>query len=200
MFPLGTVLFPGMFLPLHVFEARYRALVDRCLAGTPEFGVVLIERGSEVGGGETRVDIGCVARIVEAVQFEDGRWALGTVGVRRVAVERWLPDATYPAAEVVDLPDAPAGPVATSSRDRLVAACRRVLAMAAELGEATTAATIDFADDPVAAGYQLAAAAPVGPLDKLALLAADTPDDRAELLDRLLDDAATVLAARVAGG
>jgi uncharacterized protein len=200
MFPLGTVLLPGAYLSLHVFEPRYRALVQACLDGTPEFGVALIERGSEVGGGDSRFDVGCVARIVEAVRFEDGRWALGTVGVRRIAVERWLPETSYPRAEVVELPDGPAGPLATSSRASLVAACRRVLAMAAELGDAAPAATVDFADDPVAAGYQLAAVAPVGPLDKLALLAAATPDDRAELLRRLLDDAATVLAARVAGG
>ena len=66
MFPLGTVLLPGAYLSLHVFEPRYRALVQACLDGTPEFGVALIERGSEVGGGDARFDVGCVARIVEA--------------------------------------------------------------------------------------------------------------------------------------
>ena len=55
MFPLGTVLFPTLILPLHVFEPRYRALVENCLAAPqPEFGVVLIERGSEVGGDDVR--------------------------------------------------------------------------------------------------------------------------------------------------
>lgn len=66
MFPLGTVLLPGAYLPLHVFEPRYRRLVQACLEGSPEFGVVLIERGSEVGGGERRFDVGCVARILSA--------------------------------------------------------------------------------------------------------------------------------------
>ena len=65
MFPLGTVLLPGAVLPLHVFEPRYRALVADCLAGEQEFGVVLIERGSEVGGVDVRRDIATVARIVE---------------------------------------------------------------------------------------------------------------------------------------
>ena len=64
MFPLGNVLFPHAQLPLHVFEPRYRALAETCLAGDGEFGVVLIERGSEVGGGDTRFSIGTVARIV----------------------------------------------------------------------------------------------------------------------------------------
>ena len=66
MFPLGTVLFPSVFLPLHVFEPRYQELTRDCLAGDNEFGVVLIERGSEVGGGDARFDVGTVARIIEA--------------------------------------------------------------------------------------------------------------------------------------
>ena len=84
-------------LPLHVFEPRYRALVEHCLAARrPEFGVVLIERGSEVGGGDTRFDVGTVARIVEASQFPDGRYALVTVGTAapagaRVAARRPVP-------------------------------------------------------------------------------------------------------------
>ena len=65
MFPLGSVLFPHAVLPLHVFEPRYLALVERCLAGDQEFGVVLIERGSEVGGGDVRFSVGTVTRIVQ---------------------------------------------------------------------------------------------------------------------------------------
>ena len=64
MFPLGNVVLPGELLPLNVFEPRYRQLVLDCLAAdVPEFGVVLIERGSEVGGGDVRASIGTVTRI-----------------------------------------------------------------------------------------------------------------------------------------
>ena len=84
MVPLGTVLVPTAGLPLHVFEPRYRALVNDCLAGDREFGVVLIERGSEVGGNDVRTSVGTVARIVEAAELPAGRWAIGAVGVRRV--------------------------------------------------------------------------------------------------------------------
>src|SRR5436189_1506182 len=83
MFPLGTVLVPSAGLPLHVFEPRYRALVHDCLAGDGEFGVVLIARGSEVGGQDVRTDVGTVARIVQAQELPDGRWAIAAVGVRR---------------------------------------------------------------------------------------------------------------------
>ena len=200
MFPLGTVLLPGSHLALHVFEPRYRELVRVCLEGTPEFGVALIERGTEVGGGDSRFGVGCVARIVEAVPFDDGRWALGTVGVRRIRVERWLPDAPYPRAEVSDWVDPPPGPTAADDREALVAKLRRVLALAAEMGEAVPDATVALDEDPVVAGYQVAALAPLGPMDRLAALGAPSPDERAHLLSDLLDDAAVVLAARVAGG
>jgi hypothetical protein len=200
MFPLGTVLVPGAYLPLHVFEPRYRALVEACLEGDHEFGVALIERGSEVGGGDTRFATGCMARIVEAVRFEDGRYAIGTVGVRRVRILRWLPDAPYPRAEVEDWPDPEPGPGAGAAVARVVPVLRRVLALSSELGTAVAPATVAVADEPLAAGYEMSALAPVGPLDALALLAAPTPEARLETLGALLDEAASVLAARLAGG
>lgn len=200
MFPLGTVLVPGSYLPLHVFEPRYRALVEACLEGTPEFGVALIERGSEVGGGDQRFDVGCIARIVEAVQLDDGRYAIGTVGTRRVRVARWLPDAPYPRAEVEDWPDPEPDRDAADRITALVPTFRRVLALAAEVGEAVAPATVVLSEEPLEAGYQMAALAPVGPLDRLALLAAPTLGDRAALLEELLDGAAAVLASRLGGG
>jgi len=62
MFPLGTVLLPRAHLPLHIFEERYRALARDCLAGDRSFGVVLIERGQEVGGGDVRFSVGTDSR------------------------------------------------------------------------------------------------------------------------------------------
>src|SRR5436305_2067376 len=105
MFPLGMVLLPTGVLPLHVFEPRYRELVRVCLDGGREFAVVLIERGSEVGGGDVRVDVGTRARITDARELPDGRWYLLTVGTARLVVRRWLPDEPYPRAEVDDLDD-----------------------------------------------------------------------------------------------
>ena len=90
MFPLGTVLFPHAVLPLHLFEERYRALAEACLRGDGRFGVVLIERGFEVGGGDTRFGVGTVARIVEAARTPDGRFLLATVGTERLRVRSWL--------------------------------------------------------------------------------------------------------------
>jgi len=134
MFPLSTVLFPGAGLPLHVFEARYRALMSDCLDQEGEFGVVLISRGSEVGGGDQRVDVGTVARIDQLAELDDGRMLVIARGVRRVRVERWLADQPYPRAVVEDLPVAQArecGPALTAAE----ASVRRLRSLLSELGD-----------------------------------------------------------------
>lgn len=200
MFPLGSVLVPSMVLPLHVFEERYRQLMRDCLAGDREFGVVLIERGSEVGGGDVRSEVGTVARIVESEELPDGRFALVAVGVRRIVVDAWMPDDPYPRAEVRDWPDPM---VDRSDLDDALAAMlvpfRRAVAHKAELGEATVPSTIELSDDPAMAGYQAAAVGPIGPLDQQRVLATEDPVDRLRLLAGLFDEEGDVLAARLAG-
>jgi uncharacterized protein len=199
MFPLGSVLFPHAELPLHVFEPRYRALTEACLAGDGEFGVVLIERGSEVGGGDTRFSVGTVARIVAAGRLPDGRYLLATVGTRRLRVREWLPDGPYPRA-AVDLLGEPAPSTdAGDARAEVARLLKRVLAMAAELGEAPQAVGVDLDDDPVQAGYEAAAAAPIGPLDAQRLLELDDPGERLARLRGLLAGQAELLEARLTG-
>lgn len=208
MFPLGTVLVPSMVLPLHVFEERYRRLVDDCLAGEPEFGVVLIERGSEVGGGDVRTSVGTVARMIEAAETPDGRYALITVGSRRIRVERWLEDDPYPRAEVRDWPDeqpAPddpglGRPDLVRLRDETLGRLRRALALQTELGESAAAATAEVTADPVAASHQMAALAPIGAHDRQRLLATPGAAGRMAELREALDSAIEVFEARLAEG
>src|SRR5947209_13047689 len=167
MFPLGTVLFPHATLPLHVFEPRYRTLVRDCLGSdVPEFGVVLIERGSEVGGGDVRFRTGTVARIVEAAELPDGRWVLVTVGTRRIRVHDWLAEEPYPRAEVSVLAEGPAGPDTPAARDEVERLLRHVLALAAEAGDDAAPATAELDPDPSGATWQAAPLAPVGPGDR----------------------------------
>jgi Lon protease-like protein len=197
MFPLGTVLMPSMVLPLHVFEPRYRQLVQDCLAARREFGVVLIERGSEVGGGDVRTDVGTVARIVEAHEMPDGRWAIGAVGAGRIRIERWLEDDPYPRAEVEPWEDDDGASTDPELADRTVAALRRVLALAAELGDRVADATRDLSDDLVLRSFQVAALSPLGPLDRQALLGTPTTAGRYERLIELLADEESVLLSRM---
>lgn len=196
MFPLGSVLFPSLVLPLHVFEPRYRALVEDCLAGDGEFGVVLIERGSEVGGGDVRTDVGTVAHILQVERFDDGRFAVAAVGTRRIRVRRWLDDDPYPRAEVEDWEDE--GP-AVVPLDDLEVLLRRALALAAELGEAPAPLDVTLAEDPALATFQVAALAPIGPADAQAVLATADADERTVALTGLLTDAIDLLRARLAG-
>src|SRR6478736_891270 len=202
MFPLGTVLLPGAVLPLHVFEPRYRQLVKDCLAGEPEFGVTLIARGHEVGGGDQRTDAGTVARIVQVGELPDGRYALLTVGARRIRVVRWLADDPYPQAEVEDWPDEWIGggdaddAIATLLSDTH-RAVRRVVALAVELGDTTADPDVELNDDAVLGSYQLCALAPVGPADRQRLLCAAGPHERVRLLGELLGDVEDALRFRL---
>jgi Lon protease-like protein len=189
MFPLGTVLFPTAVLPLHIFEPRYRKLMADCMAGDREFGVVLIERGSEVGGGDVRTDIGTVAQLVAANELPDGRWYVVTVGTRRIRVRNWLPDDPYPRAEVEAWEDADGDEAASEDTYReLLTSSRRLLALAAEVGAPAGEATAAFDDDPALGTFQVAAAAPIGPFDKQRVLAAQGSGARCALLRELVDD------------
>ncbi len=192
MFPLGTALVPGQMLPLHVFEPRYRALVDACLAGDRSFGVVLIERGSEVGGDDIRFDVGTVARIVEMAEFPDGRYALTCVGTARCRVTAWLADAPFPRAEVEVLVDPAAGADALARREQVVAGMARVVAAARALG-AEVDGEIVLADDPIQAGWDAIAMAPIGPMDVLEVLREDDPAERLNRIVGALDEAAELL-------
>lgn len=203
MFPLGTVLFPGMPLSLHVFEPRYRALMaDRLAAaerGEPaELGVVLIERGTEVGGGDQRFTVGTVARLTEVAELPDGRYLALGVGTRRLAVRTWLADDPYPRAEVDDVEDAHFDPALDDPLlERAESAVRRCLALRSELGEATGPAAPALDPDPVLRAWQLAAIAPLGELDKLALLGSPSCTELLAGLAALAEEEAAVLAFRL---
>jgi Lon protease-like protein len=200
MFPLGTVLFPTVFLPLHIFEPRYRELARHCMAGDQQFGVVLIERGSEVGGDDVRTSVGTVARILEATELDDGRWVLGTVGTQRIRVHDWLTDDPYPHATVEVWDEPGPGPDAVDSYAAVVAKLRRVLALKAELAEPAVEATIELSDDPALGSFQVAAVAPIGPADQQRLLCAEGADERLRLLEALLTEESDYLAARLQMG
>ncbi len=203
MFPLGTVLFPYGLLPLHVFEPRYRIMTRECLRGDQEFGVVLIERGSEVGGGDARFDVGTRARIVRATELDDGRYALTAVGVRRLRVVEWLPDDPYPRAMVVDI-DEPALDAADAAEARAASArvgelLQRLFALWSQFEPRVADVHVELAADPVHAAFEAAATAPLGPLDAQRVLETDGTPARLAALERLLHDEIELLEARRSG-
>jgi uncharacterized protein len=193
MFPLGTVLFPHAVLPLHVFEPRYRALTRAVLDGDQEFGVVLIERGSEVGGGDVRFDVGTVAHIVQASELADGRFALAVVGVSRFRVEQWLPDDPYPRAEIVEIDDANDAAGSVALVDPLVAALREVYELYGRVHDVATSVPLELSPDPEQASYEVAALAALGPLDAQRVLELPDTETRLRVLLEVLVDHAALL-------
>ena len=200
MFPLGTVLFPHAVLPLHIFEERYRILVADCLKTGHEFGVVLIERGSEVGGGDSRFSVGTVARIHEATPLPDGRWVLVTYGTGRVRIATWLPDDPYPLALVEALPEPRLPDIALRAVEDAAHLVRRSLSLKAELGEPAPSSQFELDDDLHVAAWQLAALTPLTPVDQQRLLETADPEERLALLTTLARDAGDLLAYRLSAG
>lgn len=166
MFPLGSVLFPHVALPLRVFEPRYLTMVGRLLdEDEPEFGVVLIERGHEAGGGDQRASVGTMARLVSVSAGAQDLMIVG-IGTRRFTVERWLDDDPYPQAELAPLPELEWSDELLPLRAETEEVVRGVIALA----EPDADAEIELSEDPVAAAWQLAAIAPLGSYDKYTLL------------------------------
>jgi Lon protease-like protein len=204
MFPLGTVLLPFAHLPLHIFEPRYRALVKDCLAGDGRFGVVLIERGQEVGGGDVRFGVGTVARIMQTAELPDGRWLVDAVGAERFRVTEWLPEEPYPLALVEELEDDPidqGGDRPTEAADLRTAVerlLRQVLALQVEMGFPAPSAVRSLDEDPATAAYEAALLSPLGPMDCQKILEAPSTVARLTLLETMLDEARDLLTRRIA--
>jgi len=100
LFPLRTVLFPGMPLPLQVFEERYRAMTRELIASGGRFGVLLIREGGEVGGGAIPYTVGTTARIEEWKELPNGRFVLTARGERRFRLKELLEPRPYPYGEI----------------------------------------------------------------------------------------------------
>ncbi|HTU73903.1 MAG TPA: LON peptidase substrate-binding domain-containing protein [Trebonia sp.] len=175
LFPLGTVLFPGMVLPLQVFEERYRQMVSD-LQDQPEpreLGVIAIRKGGEVGAENLHelYDIGCVARVRELEPQADGRYHLVVVGSRRFRLLRADHTRPYLLADVAELPDEPAGGEATAEVAAVQAAFRDYLnALADRAGAVIRIA--DLPDEPVLLSYVVAAAMIIDIPERQGLLAA----------------------------
>lgn len=170
VFPLGQVLFPRTPIALRIFEERYLIMLGRLLdASDPSFGVVLIERGSEVGGGEHRFDLGTLARL-ERVVPQQGAIPVVARGTQRFEVVEWLDDDPYPRARITLLPDLPWNDALEPLLSEAENIVRRVLGRVATRGATRWEASVELAEDPSDRMWQLAAIAPLGTLDQLELL------------------------------
>lgn len=191
MFPLNTVLFPGVTLPLHVFEERYRSLVEHLLSiDDPEkrtFASVAIREGYEVGdhGAQSLFRVGCRLQLSEVEAHPDGTYDIVVVGVDRVRLEALDGSGPYPVGEVQELPE----PV-VDVPDHLVERARATFS-------AYRLALTEFRDDPYDGtlprdpeylSWTLAACAPLPMAERQSLLEANDAEERLILVTDLLRD------------
>jgi Lon protease-like protein len=177
LFPLGTVLLPGLVLPLEIFEERYRTLVRELLAQPADevrrFGVVAIRQGREVGPALPAIhEVGCTAVLRRVQEHPDGRFSLITVGGERFRIgEVDQQGAPYLLGEVEFLPDELGD--AEAARDDVGPVQRLMRAYAQRLAATGTVqiSLPDLPDDPIALSYVVAAAAVTDLTERQGLLA-----------------------------
>lgn len=201
VFPLGTTALPGDRLPLQVFEARFRDLLHDCMNSPdgPWFGAVLIARGSEVGGGEERTDVGVRVHIDRHLAVGPRLFHLRCTAGERFRVRTWLDDDPYPRAEIETWPDAPAdsGAVRAAAAE-LTTEITALHGLAARLADRQGRPTPprprfdDLPADPGALIYDLARRVDIGAADRFALLCAPDALTRADLLAEAVDIAQDV--------
>ena len=182
LFPLGSVLFPGALLPLHIFEPRYRVLIRRSVEAKRPFGIVLIRSGEEVGSPAEPHQVGTEARIVAASALPDGRSYIVTQGERRFAIERLISDAEPYLVGKVRFLEEPEGATApsrvTDALEALGAYLVAVLAVTEDdRGERALTDELRTAT-PVDIAYRIAASLAVDPSERQALLELATAADR----------------------
>jgi uncharacterized protein len=193
MFPLSTVVFPHVLLPLHVFEDRYRSMLKECLEDDRRFGVVLISRGSEVGGGDERTSVGTVCRIHEASWLSDGRAAVIARGTDRLRVVEWLEDDPFPRAVVETLQESSSHSDVGEALGIATASVRRARALLSELRDVPLPAE-DLPSDALLASWSLCEQAPIATLDRQRLIECDDLQMRLMLVAQLARDIADDLA------
>ena len=188
MFPLGSVLMPAMPLPLRIFEPRYLKLLGDLMGSeNPEFGVVLIERGDEVGGGEKRMTLGTIASVINIGTTQEF-YGLESFGTQRFRVTSWLPDDPYPLAVIELVPDLVWDDTLLDSKNQLETKVRQLLAFASEFTNLQFGASTELSDDPMQACWQLAGILPIGELDQMDLLSSASAE---ELISRTFEIVAT---------
>jgi Lon protease-like protein len=183
IFPLGAVLFPGLVLPLHVFEERYRVLMRDLLDGEEphRFGVVSIELGHEVGPGAARrlAAVGCTAEVRDVQAHEDGRYDIVTTGGTRFRVEDVDDSRAYLQADVTMLPeeDGPGAETAVAPVSALFRGyCERLVAHGAEVTDLA-----ELPAEPLPLSYLVAASLVLDRVDKQRLLQAENAAARLRL-------------------
>lgn len=177
LFPLNVVLFPGAPLPLHVFEERYKLMVQRCLDSDSRFGVVLIRSGMEVGEPAEPHDVGTLASIANVRDLDDGRMLLNNIGERRFRILKVTESRPYIQGSVELLYDQ----VPTELDSDLKERTRTLMTDQLRLLLGSRGGWVkdpDLPHDLTALSYFVCSSLQAGPAEKQILLEEDSPEER----------------------
>lgn len=208
MFPLGTVFVPGDIVTLRVFEDRYVEMIRSLLASdsdTLEFGTVLIDKGSEVGGKDIRRTVGANVVVKQCEVADTGGYVVAGVATQRLEVREWRIDDPFPIADVTCPPVEHGSDEFVSRLSRVAQMVRSLLVLMLEEARSSMSETRNIrAEDALdeylppnisaplahvaaglievsesdAASWAVIRAVPCGPFDKYSLLAASTLEER----------------------
>jgi Lon protease-like protein len=153
LFPLNTVLFPGMPIYLHIFEERYQLMMNRCIAENQPVGVVLIREGQETYGPVETYTVGCAARILEVEKLNEGRMNMTALGDERFHILETQTDQPYLSGRVEYMP-LRTGHLLEVLRG-MSAFKKNVTRYLARMhaGEAIDFSTLEWPDDPLSMVY-----------------------------------------------
>ena len=184
LFPLGLVLFPGMPLPLHIFEERYKAMIGDCMRNDTAFGVSLIRSGQEVGAPADPHPIGTTTRVLQSQMLEQGRMNILTKGERRFEIIEVTQREPHVAA-LVRMLDEPVGEGFTGVSPELTAEFTRLMQSLISLSGGYTS-QVEIPEDPVQLSYMIAANLDAPLPVRQELLEVPTASDRLNRLVPLL--------------
>jgi Lon protease-like protein len=181
MFPLGMVVFPHQVVGLCVFEPRYQRMLQD-IDSVHVFGTCLIERGSEVGGGDQRTWVGTVMRILASQQLTDGQTLLMVEGTDCFEVAQWLEDEPYPRAEVRErcCDDVGIDSALLQSTESAVRALRTL--QSEVMADQCLKSNCEMDSDPWVRSWQLCSMTPMSTLDQFKVLSLSNPNDRLRLV------------------
>jgi uncharacterized protein len=179
LFPLNAVLFPGAALNLHIFEARYKQMINECLESGEGFGVALIADGAEAGDPNvTPHDIGSIAEIVDVQPLPFGRFYISTVGRARFRITEIVSREPYltVSAELLEDDAAPLGEDLEDLTSRVRDLFAEYLDLVVELSGQET--VVEFPDDAQDASYLIGDTLQIAEAFKQRLLELDTAEER----------------------
>ena len=169
LFPLPLVLFPNMMLPLHIFEERYKSLVNLCLEGGRRFGIVLAGEQNETTGEARTARIGCAARIVRVERLPDGRMNIEVLGEERFRILDSHENQPFRTGVVEDFADAPTDSTRLAGlRDEVQELLSEFLRL--HLRRMRREATFALPDDPTTLSFMASCVLPIDNRSKQTLL------------------------------